>query len=134
MQMQAGMQRRALQVVAGVIAGLVGGFALGSAVGWPLSPESRPDDSALALMCAALDDPDAAFLQSMTDDEMSFRATADRRMTVSLLAAADYADVAGRAGQGDDELLAAADDLRTAMEQLQGDVAREHVDELREYC
>lgn len=134
MQMHTGTQRTALQVVAGVIAGLVGGFVLGSAVGSPASPDSQPENDAPAMMCTALDDLDAAFLERMANEEMSFRTTEDARMTASLKAAVGYAEVAAQAGEGDDELFATANDLRTAMARIQGDVAREHVDALREYC
>ncbi len=113
------------------MAGLVVGFALGVAVGWPLSG-SESDDRALALMCTALDDLDAAFLESMAEDEMAFRTTEDHRMVASVVAAVGYAEVAAQSG--DDELFATANDLRTAMERIQGDVALEHVEALREHC
>lgn len=50
----------------------------------------------------------------------------------SLLAAVSYAEVA--AGNGDDELLDTAQDLRQAVQRVQGEVARDHLEELQGYC
>lgn len=132
MQDHATSRPTAAKVAAGVVAGVVFGFALGVAVSWPPTEGSRSANDALALMCTALDDLDGQFVQSMEQGEFASSSVEDRRMVASLMAAISYAEVA--AGNGDDDLLETAQDLQQALQRVQGEVARAHVEELQGYC
>lgn len=94
------------------------------------SPPARPE--AQARMCSALADLDEQFLDDLAAGDMAGD-PAGRRMTTSLMAAAGY-DEALALREDDDSLQEAADGLRDAISRVQGEVARQRVDDLRTYC
>lgn len=134
MQMQTGTRRGTLGVAAGVVAGLAAGFALGAVVGWPSAEDEGARDDAVARMCTALDDVDDESWRRVEEDGLSLSSGEDRMMVASLMAAVGYAEAAAMTEQGNDQLRATAGDLRTALEQLKFDVARDHAGTLREHC
>lgn len=134
MQMQTGTQRAALGIFAGVVAGLVVGFAVGAVVGWPPAEDAGVRDRAVARMCTALDDIDDASWQRLEQDGLAFSSGEDRMMVASLMAAVGYAEAAAMTEEGSEELRTTAGDLRTAMERLQPEVARDRAGALQEHC
>jgi hypothetical protein len=134
MKFRAGSEGNRLGIVAAAITGLVVGFVAAASVGRPPAEESGTDKDARALMCTALDDLNSSFLQSMAEGEGTFGTAEHRRMRASLTAAMAYAEAAGRDGGADEDLLATVNDLHGALQRTRGDLARQHVDDLRAHC
>ena len=113
----------------------VAGMALGAglalvATGLGDAPPASTDP--VELMCGALGAIDPSFLEQLEDDDIGV-GTAEAEGVHLLLAASDLADAA--AAQGDHaDLRDASQGLREALTRVQGELAVEHVAELRQAC
>lgn len=86
-------------------------------------------------MCATLEEVEPSFPERLEAGDIDILGPTDDARSASLLVATvDLTEAAAVAEGGDEDLRAAAQELRQSLERLEGAAVRAQVNELQQYC